>query len=109
MQIWGTGNEIRSFIYIKDIVAAILQAVKLQNSIGPVNLVSNHKITISELVNKLITVSGKTTTIEMMPAITAGRDLIFDNSKMKQYLLSNETLLDVGLKEEWEYMKASTI
>ncbi|MBK8521170.1 MAG: SDR family oxidoreductase [Chitinophagaceae bacterium] len=33
LQIWGTGNEIRSFIFIKDIVSAIMNAVKLEDKV----------------------------------------------------------------------------
>ena len=105
IQIWGTGNEIRSFIYIKDIVNAILKAEKLDTGIGPVNLIGYQKITIAELVNKLIALSGKEASIEIIPAEVPSRDLVFDNSKMKEFLLSNETSLDEGLLEEWAYMK----
>lgn len=105
LQIWGTGNEVRSFIYIKDIVSAILQAVELTISIGPVNLVGDQKITITGLVNKLVALSGKKTSIELIPVDVPGRNLVFDNSKMKEFLLSHETLLDEGLEEEWKYMK----
>lgn len=105
LQIWGTGNEIRSFIYIKDIIKSILQAVKLDVCIGPVNLVSTQKISISELVNKLISLSGLKASIQIIPSGVPGRDLVFNNNKMKKHLLSAETLLDDGLLEEWEYMK----
>jgi nucleoside-diphosphate-sugar epimerase len=104
-QIWGTGNEIRSFIYIKDIVSAILQALKLKGYAGVINLVSSQTITIAALVNKLIALSGKTVSAEILPAVAPGRDFIFDNTKMKQILLAAETTLDTGLAAEWAYFK----
>lgn len=105
LQIWGTGKEIRSFIYIKDIVSAILASLKLGSGIGPVNLTGGQKITIAELVNKLVVLSGKNASIEIIPAQVPGRDLVFDNSKMKKNLLPQETILDEGLLEEWTLMK----
>ena len=105
LQIWGTGKEIRSFIYIKDVVNAIMHALKLDLSAGIINLVSSQKITIAVLVNKLIALSGKNIVPEVVPVDTPGRDLIFDNRKMKDVLFSNETTLDDGLLQEWTYMK----
>jgi UDP-glucose 4-epimerase len=105
LQIWGTGEEIRSFIYIKDIIGAILQALKLDQSAGVINLVSSQKITIAALVDKLIALSGKNIFPEILPADVPVRDFVFDNAKMKQFLLSSETTLDEGLLVEWTYMK----
>lgn len=105
LQIWGTGNEIRSFIYIKDVISAILQALKLEVSASPINLVSSQKITITALVNKLIGLSGKNVSPEIFPTETPGRNFVFANLKMKQLLFSNETALDEGLLQEWTYMK----
>jgi len=107
VQIWGSGNEIRSFIYVKDIVEAVLNAINLNEDVGPVNLASGNPISIAELVNELIRISGREITIEHVSANVAGRDLIFDNSKLKKWLLQSETALDKGLAEEWHYMNRS--
>ncbi|MBS1520093.1 MAG: NAD-dependent epimerase/dehydratase family protein [Bacteroidetes bacterium] len=107
IQIWGSGKEIRSFIYIKDVVEAILNAINLNEDIGPVNLVSGNSITISELVNELIKISGCTASIEHITNNVSGRDLLFDNSKLKTHLLRSETALNKGLTEEWHYMNRS--
>jgi len=105
LQIWGTGKEIRSFIYIKDVVDAIINASKLDMDAGVINLVSSQKVTIAELVNKLVALSGKNIVPEVMPSATRGKDFIFDNSRMRALLISNETVLDEGLLEEWTYLK----
>lgn len=106
MQIWGTGNEIRSFIFIRDVVRAIMQAIKLEEGAGIVNLVSEQKITIKELVYLLKEISGSSSEVEFLGTTSGMRDLIFDNTKMKKLLLSAETPLKQGLTEEWTYMKA---
>ena len=84
---------------------ALLQALKLDVEAGVINLVSSQKITIAALVNKLIALSGKNIFPEILPTDVPGRDFVFDNSKMKQFLLSEETALDEGLLKEWTYMK----
>ena len=105
LQIWGTGKEIRSFIYIEDVVKAIINAMKLSINSGIINLVSSQKITIAALVYKLIALSGKSIVPEVVPVHLPGKDFVFDNHKMKDLLFSNETSLDEGLLQEWTYMK----
>ena len=105
LQIWGTGKEIRSFIYIKDVVHAIINAVELNVNAGIINLVSNQKITIAALVDKLVALSGKNIVPEVVPVDIPGKDFVFDNNKMKELLFSNETPLEEGLLQEWTYMK----
>ena len=105
LQIWGTGKEIRSFIYIGDVVEAIMNALQLSVNAGVINLVSTQKITIAALVDKLIALSGKSIVPEVVPVDVPGKDFVFDNYKMKDLLFSNETTLDEGLLQEWTYMK----
>ncbi|WP_426481019.1 NAD-dependent epimerase/dehydratase family protein [Chryseobacterium sp. R2ACT005] len=104
IQIWGTGEELRSFIYIKDIVKAIVDSIQLKD-IGVINLVGNRSISINDLVNTIKLISNKDVTIEKIPAEKKGRDFVFDSSKMNEFLLQKETSLEEGLKEEFEYMK----
>ena len=106
LQIWGTGKEIRSFIYIEDVVKGIVNALKLTINSGIINLVSSQKITIAALVYKLIAFSGKSIVPEVVPVDVPGKDFVFDNHKMKDLLFSNETSLDDGLFQEWNYMKS---
>lgn len=109
LQIWGNGNEIRSFIYINDIVKAILQSLKFEISIGVTNLVGEQQITIRALIEKLAKLSEHDAQIEIVPSNAKGRDFVFNNSRMKQFLLSSEISLDEGLIQEWEYMKQQRV
>lgn len=107
IQIWGKGNEIRSFIFVKDVVKAILKSVDLESNIGIVNLVSNNSITIEEIVNKIVGISQKDIKIEYLHQNYIGRNYLFDNNKMIKWLLEKETNLEIGLKEEYDYFKNS--
>jgi nucleoside-diphosphate-sugar epimerase len=106
VEIWGDGHELRSFIYIDDAVKAIIRSLDIEHFIGPINLVSNNSVSIKELVNKIITISGKKVKVQMIPALTHARDLVFNNLKMQQYLGSSETSLESGLAREWEYTQS---
>jgi len=105
LQMWGTGEEVRSFIYIDDVISAIQKAIHLTGNPGPINIVGANKITIAELIQKLIRLKGTDKVeIEKMGTNAPGRNLIFDNQRMKTWLLPGETDLDEGLAKEWEHM-----
>lgn len=105
IEIWGTGNEIRSFIYIDDVVKAIGKAITLGENIGPINIVSGNQVTINNLIKKLIEISGSNSIPKLVATTAISRNLIFDNQKMKQVLLYRETPLNKGLSIEYNYMK----
>lgn len=66
-KIWGSGKETRSFCYIEDTLDAILQSVeKLDNTklLGPYNLGAEGCISIEDLAQKIIRISGKNITLE---------------------------------------------
>jgi nucleoside-diphosphate-sugar epimerase len=104
IKIWGDGNELRSFIYISDLVLAIQKSTDLKGNIGVVNLVGDNAISINELVHKIDKISEKKNIIERVPNKFPGRDLVFNNSKMKKYLLNNFVSLEKGLLFEFKYM-----
>ena len=105
IQILGSGNEIRSFIYIEDVISAVMNSITLNKYVGPINIVSSNKITINDLVSKIMQISGLEVPILHLNADQSGRDLIFDNSKMRQKLNIIETPFTLGLINEWNYMK----
>lgn len=103
--IYGEGREIRSFINIHDVVEAIINAMNLESNVGPINLVGGQAITIAELVNLLIEISDVKVSKQYIESNNKSRNLVFNNDKMKKYLLPNEMSLTEGLLEEWKYMK----
>jgi len=105
VEIWGEGNEYRSFIYIGDVVQAIVNSVKLNQNEGVINLVSQQKIRVWELINKLIQISGQKVVVKRVESDSVGRDYIFNNDKMKKVLWPSEITLEQGLMEEWNYMQ----
>jgi len=106
-QIWGTGKEMRSFIFIDDVIQSIIRSIELASFAGPINIVGSRIISISTLINELLGISGLAIPIEYLPERSARRDLVFDNTRMRDLLKVIETPLSVGLKKEWDYMKTS--
>lgn len=104
LKMYGDGKSIRSFIYIRDAIDAIIMATQLKKSVGIINVVGEKQIKIRDLINKMITISGKEPQIQKVTSNNKNRNLIFDNTKMKEFLLSPKIDMDEGLKKEWDYM-----
>ena len=58
IEIWGTGNQTRSFLYIDECVEATYRLMQ-SNFSGPVNIGSEEMISINEFAKMVIDISGK--------------------------------------------------
>ena len=63
IEVWGDGHQTRSFLYVDECVEAVL---KLMNSefVGPVNIGSEEMVSINELAQMAINISGKNISIK---------------------------------------------
>lgn len=105
IELWGEGSELRSFIYIDDVTTAILNAIELKETPGVINIVSGHSISIRDLLKKVIAIGGQNTKIIQREFSGVPRDLVFDNSKLKKYLLPNEVDFLIGLEAEFKHIR----
>lgn len=105
IEIWGDGKAIRTFIYIDDVAKAIVNSIKLEGH-NIINIVGEEQIEIGDLVQKIIKISGKNIKIDYIHPETKNRNLVFDNTKLKQLLLPSLTNLDNGLEKEYHYMES---
>jgi nucleoside-diphosphate-sugar epimerase len=58
IDVWGDGNQTRSFLYIDECVEAVLRLME-SNFEGPVNIGSEEMVTINELAKMIIEISQK--------------------------------------------------
>ncbi|MDN5638317.1 MAG: SDR family oxidoreductase, partial [Staphylococcus equorum] len=105
VEVFGEGDELRSFIFISDVVESIINAIKVSVSNININVVSGISVSIKELLSKLIEISGKSLKIEQKESNHEKRNLVFNNELLLNTLLKSETDLMNGLKVEYEYMK----
>lgn len=59
IEIWGDGLQTRSFLYIDECIEAIFRFMNHDTFVGPVNIGSEEMITINELADMVIGLSGK--------------------------------------------------
>jgi len=63
IEVWGDGQQTRSFLYVTECVEAI-QRLMTSNFLGPVNIGSEEKVTINELADMAIKISNKKISIK---------------------------------------------
>lgn len=63
IEVWGDGQQTRSFLYIDECVEAILRFMRQNSFLGPVNIGSEEMVTINQLAQMVIDISGKDVTI----------------------------------------------
>jgi GDP-D-mannose 3',5'-epimerase len=59
IEVWGNGSQTRSFLFIDECVEAILRFMRQDNFLGPVNIGSEEMVTINELAQMAVDLSGK--------------------------------------------------
>lgn len=55
---WGSGNQTRSFLYVKDAAAGLIKLMECYNRPDPVNIGGAEMITMKDLLNKIIRILG---------------------------------------------------
>ena len=64
IEVWGTGNQTRSFLYIDDCIEAVLRFMRQDQFLGPVNIGSEEMVTINQLAQMAIDISKKNLSID---------------------------------------------
>ncbi len=105
LEFFGEGDELRSFIFINDVVESIINSLQVSVVNIDINIVSGVSVSIKELLFKIIEISGKPLGIERKESNHEKRNLVFNNTLLLNTLLKGETDLMKGLKDEYEYMK----
>lgn len=105
LELWGDGSDLRSYIFILDVVKAVANSLESPIKNKDINIVSGVAVSIKDLLEKVIEVSGKKVTINQSKSEHKKRDLVFDNSLLLSTLLDKETDLLKGLEIEYQYMK----
>ncbi len=59
LEVWGDGQQTRSFLYIDECVNAVLRFMRQEKFLGPVNIGSEEMVTINQLAEIAIDLSGK--------------------------------------------------
>lgn len=67
IEIWGDGNQTRSFLYIDECLEGIRVLMNSSNFFGPVNIGSDEMVSINQLANMVMEIAGKKLSIKHIP------------------------------------------
>lgn len=85
IEVWGSGKQTRSFLYIDDCVDATIQLLR-SDFMGPVNIGSEEMISINDFTKMIIDISGKNLTINNIEGPTGVNGRNSDNKLIEEKL-----------------------
>jgi UDP-glucuronate decarboxylase len=65
--LYGEGAQTRSFCYVDDLVSGMIAMMECQNFVGPVNLGNPNELTVKELAEKVLAITGSSSKIVTKP------------------------------------------
>lgn len=84
IEVWGDGQQTRSFLYIDECVEAVLRFMRQEEFYGPVNIGSEEMVTINQLAQIAINLSGKNLSIRNIDGPLGVRGRNSDNKLYKE-------------------------
>jgi len=85
IEIWGNGNQTRSFLYIDECLDGTLRLTRSDQS-GPFNIGSEEMVTINELAAMAMEIAGKKLRLRHVPGPTGVRGRNSDNALIRRSL-----------------------
>lgn len=106
IEIWGTGNQTRSFLYIDECIQGIHRLWDSNYEL-PVNLGSERMISIGELTQLIATIANKNIQIKSITGPTGVPARTSDNELIKQVLgWSPQDNLEYGLTQTYKWIES---
>ena len=98
LEVWGSGNQIRSFIFVKDLVRGMLLGLEKYPEPDPINISSNEIVSIKKLVEIILRLSKKDLDVRFNTKKPEGSlERSLDISKAKKIL---------GFESKWNLEKS---
>jgi GDP-D-mannose 3', 5'-epimerase len=85
IELWGDGEQTRSFLYVDECIEATIRLTR-SNWAGPVNIGSDEMVSINQLANRIIDISGKDVSIRHIPGPEGVRGRNSDNRLFEKKL-----------------------
>jgi GDP-L-fucose synthase len=105
IEVWGTGNASRDFLYVEDAAEAIVLATERYNKPYPLNIASRREVAIRELVRTIGELTGFRGDVVWDPSKPDGQPMCcLDISREEtEFGFKASTPLEVGLKKTIEW------
>jgi GDP-D-mannose 3', 5'-epimerase len=105
IEVWGDGNQTRSFCYISDCVDGLIRLMDSGHT-DPINLGSSELVTVFELARMIIRIAGKELELKMNPHRPQGvRGRNSDNRRLREVLgWEPQVPLRIGLGSTYHWI-----
>jgi len=104
VEVWGSGNPKREFLYVDDLAECIMHILKNNIDDSLLNIGSGHEVSIKELVSKVVELTNYEGVVEYNSDLPDGNPKkLIDSSKINELGWSASTDLDVGLKNTYSW------
>lgn len=109
IEIWGDGNQTRSFLYVDECVEGTLRLTRSHFE-GPVNIGSEEMVTINQLVAMVAEIAGKKIDIHHIDGPTGVRGRNSDNALIQEKLNWHPTMsLRQGLEKTYQWIEGQVL
>ncbi|MCO6358765.1 NAD-dependent epimerase/dehydratase family protein [Roseivirga pacifica] len=107
IEVWGDGEQTRSFLFIDDCVQAVYQLMQSDFS-GPVNIGSEELVSINQLAKICMSAAGKKLSIKHVDGPQGVRGRKSDNRLIEEKLnWTPKVSLEEGIKRTYEWINAA--
>ena len=109
IEMWGDGNQTRSFLYVDECVEGVLRLMKSDFK-GPVNIGSEEMVSINDLAKMAMNIAGKKQSIKHIPGPLGVRGRNSDNNLINEKLgwKPNSPLLN-GMTVTYKWIEKQVI
>jgi GDP-D-mannose 3', 5'-epimerase len=105
LEIWGDGNQTRSFLYVDDCVEAVRRFVSQSEHQGPINIGSEEMISINDMAELIMTIARKKLTVRHIDGPLGVRGRNSNNDLARKVLgWDYKTSLHEGLAKTYEWI-----
>jgi GDP-D-mannose 3',5'-epimerase len=105
IEMWGDGKQTRSFLYVSECIEATIRLTR-SDFMGPVNIGSEEMVTINQLADLIMRISGKKVAVKHIPGPLGVRGRNSDNRLIRQKLgWAPSQPLEAGLKTTFRWIE----
>ena len=106
LSVWGSGNQYRDFVYIDDIIEALIKVVKFGMNKGVIQIGSEKATTIKSLAKMIVKISGKDIKIDYETSKPEGDYGRIANCKKAKEILKWKVNVDIkdGLERTYKWI-----
>jgi len=104
IEVWGDGTAVRVFTYVDDLVDGIYTLMQSDLE-GPVNLGSDERVTVADLVRTVIEVSGKRIKVKYVPGPVGVHARNFSKDRIKSLGWEAKVSLREGIARTYPWIE----